>query len=97
MRRSSTPGATVREDELIETLQRRNDFTALLDVTEPEPPRAESLLWTMPNVHLTSHIAGSTGDEVLRMADYILEEFDSWREGLPLRYAVTPAILETMA
>ena len=90
-------GATVREEELLATLQSRPDLTALLDVTNPEPPRADSPLWTMPNVCLTSHIAGSIGDEVWRMADFVLEEFDLWRAGLPLRYSVTPAILETMA
>ncbi len=90
-------GATVAQDELIAVLRRRTDVTALLDVTEPEPPPADSPLWTLPNVHLTSHIAGSIGDEVGRMADFILEEFDRWQLGQPLRYAVTAQMLETMA
>jgi phosphoglycerate dehydrogenase-like enzyme len=80
-------GATVRENEMIEVLQQRSDLSALLDVTYPEPPREDSPLWTMPNVFLTSHIAGSIGDEVVRMADYIIEEFDAWEKGEPLRIA----------
>ncbi|RYX85711.1 hydroxyacid dehydrogenase [bacterium] len=90
-------GATVRHDELLGVLQARPDLTALLDVTDPEPLPADSPFWTLNNVQLTSHIAGSIGDEVVRMADYVLAEFDLWRSGAPLLYAVTPAMLETMA
>ncbi len=90
-------GATVREAEMIEVLKKRRDLTALLDVTYPEPPRQNSPLWKMENVFLTSHIAGSIGDEVVRMADYIIEEFEAWQSGKPLRYGVSPEMLETMA
>ena len=90
-------GATVRENELIEVLQQRPDLTALLDVTDPEPPREDSAFYRLPNVHLSSHIAGSIGDEVVRMADYVLEELDRFARNEPLRYSVTPAMLETMA
>lgn len=90
-------GATVRHDELLRVLQARPDLTALLDVTDPEPLPKDSPFWTLPNVQLTSHIAGSIGDEVVRMADLMIEEFDRWRIGeLPL-YSVTPDMLETMA
>jgi len=90
-------GQTVREGEMIEVFQRRNDLTALLDVTHPEPPRPESPLWAMENVFLTSHIAGSIGDEVVRMADTMIEEFDAWKVGNPTRFSVSLAMLETMA
>jgi phosphoglycerate dehydrogenase-like enzyme len=90
-------GATVRENEMIEVLQCRLDITALLDVTEPEPPRPESVLWEMDNVFLTGHIAGSIGDEVVRMADYMIEEFDAWQNGGPTRFNVSLEMLETMA
>lgn len=90
-------GATVAEDEMIEVLRKRPDLTALLDVTEPEPPLPDSPLYSLPNVFLSSHIAGAMGDERLRLADLILEEFLAWREGRPLRYAVTLKMLETMA
>lgn len=90
-------GATVDEDGLIRVLQARPDLTALLDVTYPEPPVENSPFYTLPNVQLSSHIAGSLGDEVVRMADYVLEEFARWQRGEALRYAVTMEMLETMA
>lgn len=90
-------GATVREAELIEVLKERDDLTALLDVTHPEPPAVDSPLWELPNAFLTSHIAGSIGDEVVRMADYMIEEFSRYERGESLRYAVTEEMLEKMA
>lgn len=89
-------GATVVEGDLTRVLQARPDLTALLDVTEPEPPAFDSPFYALPNVHLTSHIAGSDGDEVLRMADYMIEEFKEWQQGKPVRHAVTLPMLERM-
>jgi phosphoglycerate dehydrogenase-like enzyme len=90
-------GATVVENDLVAVLEKRRDLVALLDVTEPEPPVADSPLYSLPNAFLTPHIAGSAGNEVVRMADYMTEEFLAWQNGGPLQYAVTPAMIETMA
>ena len=90
-------GATVVESDLISVFGRRGDLTALLDVTYPEPPVDDSPLYTMPNIHLTSHIAGSMNDEVVRMADYMIGEFKAWQQGRPLQYAVTKEMLPRMA
>lgn len=90
-------GQTVRESEMIAVLERRSDLTAQLDVTHPEPPLPDSPLWSLENVFLTAHLAGSLGDEVVRMADYMISEFDAWQNGKPTRFSVTLAMLETMA
>jgi phosphoglycerate dehydrogenase-like enzyme len=89
-------GAQVSEAGLIETLKNRPDLTALLDVTYPEPPDAGSELWTLPNVWISPHIGGSVGDEVVRMADCMIEEFQAWESGKPLRYQITNDVLSTM-
>ena len=90
-------GATVVEPDLIAVLSERPDLTALLDVTWPEPPAAGSPLYSLPNVLLSSHIAGSKGDEVHRMADWMIEEYLRWvREGR-LEHEVTAGMLERMA
>lgn len=90
-------GAQVVEADLIRVLRERPDLTAILDVTSPEPPEADSPLYTLPNCILTPHIAGSTGCEVRRMGAYMEEEFARFLEGAPCRYEVTEKMLETMA
>ena len=90
-------GAQVVESELIDTLRKRTDLTAILDVTYPEPPEADSGFFRLPNCILTPHIAGSSGAEVRRMAEYMYEEFRKMRDGEPVKYEVTAKMLETMA
>jgi phosphoglycerate dehydrogenase-like enzyme len=90
-------GATVDEEGMLRVLSSRRDLTALLDVTWPEPPSENALFYSLPNVQLTTHIAGSLNDEVIRMADYCIEEFESWVNGQPLRYEVSAQMLATMA
>jgi len=90
-------GAQVDADALAATLAARPDLTALLDVTYPEPAPADSPLRKLPNVRLSTHIAGSINDEVVRMADFMIAEFQRWQAGEPLQYAVTLDKLDTMA
>ena len=90
-------GRTVDESELISVFQARPDLTALLDVTYPEPPPRDSALWSLPNVQITSHIAGSKRDEVGRLAELAFEEFARWSAGEPLHCAVTLESLDTGA
>ncbi len=85
-------GAQVVEEDLIRVLEARPDLTALLDVTYPEPPEENSPFYRLDNCILTPHIAGSSSDEVHRMAEYMLEEFKN-----PEKYEVTLKMLETMA
>ncbi len=68
-------GRQIDEAALIDVMSSRPDLTALLDVTWPEPPAKDSPLWTLPNVIVTSHIAGSLGDEVRRMAASAIADF----------------------
>lgn len=90
-------GAQVVEEDMIEVLKKREDLTCLLDVTVSEPPVESSELYTLENIVLTPHIAGSSGNETVRMAEYMLEEFRLVNNGLPSRYSVTLKMLETMA
>ena len=90
-------GAQVVESELIAALNACPDRTALLDVTWPEPPQEGSEFYTLPNVFLTPHIAGSQNNEWARMALYMVEEFERTEDHLPVRYEVTEKMLETMA
>ena len=90
-------GAQVVEDDLIAALEAEPSRVALLDVTMPEPPKPDSKFYTLPNVFLSPHIAGSLGDEVARMGDYMAEEFGRWENGEATKWGVTLKMLETMA
>jgi phosphoglycerate dehydrogenase-like enzyme len=90
-------GAQVVEDDLIRALREKPDRTAILDVTEPEPPLEDSPLYIMENVFLSPHIAGSAGNEVARMGQYMLEEYRKLISGEPCKYEVTEKMLATMA
>lgn len=90
-------GAQVVENDLIRTLDARPDITAILDVTYPEPPEENSPFYRLPNCILTPHIAGSGGDEVHRMAEYMYTEYEHYLAGKPCRYEVTIDMLQTMA
>jgi len=90
-------GAQVVEEDLVRILRERTDLTALLDVTMPEPPVEGHPFYTLPNCLLTPHIAGSAGDEVARMGEYMLHECAAYLSGQPTKYEVTEKMLETMA
>ncbi len=90
-------GAQVVEADMIRALLDVPTRAAVLDVTFPEPPEADSPLYTVPNVFLTPHIAGSLGNEVHRMAEYMYEEYRAFDAGRPTKYGVTLEMLETMA
>lgn len=70
---------------------------AVLDVTVEEPLPPAHPLCALDNCFLTTHIAGSAGQEVWRMAAYMLGELQRLEAGAPTRYGVTTAMLETMA
>ena len=90
-------GAVVREEEMIEVLQSRPDIYAVLDVTFPEPPEPDSPLYTLPNVVLTPHIAGSMGNECRRMGRYMVEELQRYVRGEPLEWEITRDTAAIMA
>lgn len=82
-------GAIVDEPAMVEVLARRPDLTALLDVTWPEPPVAGSPLYSLPNVVLTPHIAGSLARECRRMGRLMVDEYDRWIKGEPLAWSIS--------
>ena len=90
-------GAQVVEEDLVRALAERPDLTAVLDVTHPEPSPAGHPFYSLPNCFMTPHVAGSLGGEVVRMAEYMVDEYEALTEGRPVRYEVTLKMLETMA
>lgn len=90
-------GQQVVEADLARALREEPGRVAVLDVTWPEPPEKESPFYSLPNVILTPHIAGSMGCEVARMGAFMAQEAARLLGGEPCQYEVTPAMLKTMA
>nr|WP_239579779.1 hydroxyacid dehydrogenase [Microlunatus panaciterrae] len=72
-------------------------ISAFLDVTDPEPLPEGDLLYTLPNVVITPHIAGSLGNELPLMAASAVTEVEHLAAAEPLVHEVTLQVLDTMA
>lgn len=90
-------GAQVVEEDLVKALTERPDITAVLDVTYPEPPQDGHKFYELQNCILTPHIAGSNGDELCRMAEYMVNAYSDYINEIPSKYEVTKEMLKTMA
>lgn len=90
-------GVILDQPSVIKALRARPDLTAILDVTEPEPPTADDPLFTLPNVVVTPHIAGSHGRECQRLGAYMADELERFMSGAPLRWRITREMALHMA
>jgi phosphoglycerate dehydrogenase-like enzyme len=75
----------------------RAGLHAILDVTDPEPLPRRSVLYDLPNVMLTPHVAGSLGAETRLMTASALSELERYAAGLPPLAAVTAQSLKLQA
>ncbi|MEU1225230.1 hydroxyacid dehydrogenase [Streptomyces sp. NPDC005828] len=89
-------GSLVDEEALLPHLV-TGRLHAILDVTDPELPTPDSPLWTLPNVLLTPHVAGSLGNELHRMADQAVEEVARYALGEPFVEEVRVSDLQRSA
>jgi len=90
-------GAIVNEKDLIDIFSKRSDLTALLDVTNPEPPTKDSLLHSIENIHLTPHIAGSFSKEQQRLGLYMTQELIRFLNHEDLKYNISKQMSITLA
>jgi D-3-phosphoglycerate dehydrogenase len=77
-------GALVQTDALVRALERGAIAGACLDVTDPEPLPDGHLLWTLPNVLITPHVANPPGTEEEPYARLVAENVHRFREERPL-------------
>ena len=84
-------GALIDEDALVAVLRERPDLFAVLDVTDPEPPLPGSPLFTLPNVVVTPHLAGTLNTERRRHGRLMAEELARYVAGEPLQHEVFEA------
>ncbi|MFI1398057.1 hydroxyacid dehydrogenase [Streptomyces sp. NPDC020681] len=93
---NTSRGSLVDTRALTEQL-RTGRISAVLDVTEPDVPPADSPLYDLPNVLLTPHVAGSLGNELGRMTDWAVDELERYARGLPFVHEVGPSELARSA
>ncbi|MFD9700742.1 hydroxyacid dehydrogenase [Lentzea sp. NPDC059081] len=73
-------GAVVDQDALAAEVGR---IRAVLDVTDPEVLPADHPLWRSDAVLITPHLAGSQGNEWVRLGRHAVEEVGRWVAGEP--------------
>lgn len=68
-------GDTVKEKDLLRIMRKRKDLTALIDVALDSPLKLFSGIYFTPNIILSPHIAGSKGNEIIRMIDFVYNSY----------------------
>lgn len=82
-------GSLIDQEALVEEL-RDGRLRAVLDVTEPDVLPAGHPLYSLPNVYLTPHLAGSTGSELLRLGAAAVSEVERFVAGIPFAHPILP-------
>ncbi len=81
---NTSRGGLIDEDALYDSLCAMHLSGAALDVFDPEPPAASHRLFRLPNVVLTPHVAGGTGDTFSAKMRAIFRNLDAYFAGRPV-------------
>lgn len=90
-------GTLIDEGALCTHMEAGNLKYACLDVTDPEPPAADSRLRTIPNIIITPHLAGLSQNGLKRIGRHVREEIIRFLSGKPMVAEVTQDMLSRMA
>lgn len=93
---NTSRGALIDEVALVAEVRRRPLYV-YLDVTDPEPPAADSPLLSEPNIVLTPHVAGGMNQARRDMGRLAIAETLRFLRGEPLQHEVTRDMLPTQA
>lgn len=77
-------GTTVHHAALREMLACGRLLAAYLDVFDPEPLPSDDPLWITPRCYITPHTAGGFAEEIERLVEHFLENYNRWRLHQPL-------------
>jgi phosphoglycerate dehydrogenase-like enzyme len=78
-------GALIDQDALVAELQ-SGRLRAILDVTDPDVLEPGDPLYSLPNVFLTPHLAGSMGSELRRLGETAVGEAERFAAGEPFAH-----------
>lgn len=85
-------GALVDEEALAQALRGGKLKYACLDVTDPEPPAADSPLRGIPNCIMTPHLAGLANNGKLKIGAHVADEIGRFLTGGALVSEITQAM-----
>jgi glyoxylate reductase len=94
---NTSRGPIVVENDLCDALERGTIFAAGLDVTDPEPPVAESRLFRLENLVVAPHLASATARTRNQMAELAAENLLAALEGRPMPSCVNQEALSVAA
>ncbi|MET9419099.1 hydroxyacid dehydrogenase [Streptomyces klenkii] len=77
----NTARGSIVDTEALERECASGRLSAWLDVTDPEPLERGRLLFRLPNVVVTPHIAGAQGSEGRRLGMWAVQEVGRWTRG----------------
>lgn len=86
---NTSRGALIDQEALVDELE-SGRLRAILDVTEPDVLPQGHPLYTLPNVFLTPHLAGSMGNELRRLGSSAVAEVERFAAGLPFAHPIVP-------
>ena len=82
-------GGLIDQTALGEALKAGTIAAAGLDVTDPEPLPPDHPLWTCPNLIISPHVAGSSGERGRQLlADFVVENVARFASGQPVTHTV---------
>lgn len=90
---NTSRGPLVDEKALVAELQKKRIW-AFLDVTDPEPPASDSILFHCPNLTLSPHVAGSISGSGKYQLLMVLDELARFFKGEPLKYRISREAVE---
>lgn len=86
---NTSRGRLIDQEALVAELQ-SGRIRAILDVTDPDVLPKGHALYTLPNVFLTPHLAGSMGVELRRLGKAAVDEVELFVQGSPFAHPIVP-------
>lgn len=93
----NTARGAVVDQEALAAQALAGSLRAVLDVTDPEVLPPDHPLWECEDVLITPHLAGSQGNELVRLRELALDELRRWIAGDSFRHPVRHESLELIA
>jgi phosphoglycerate dehydrogenase-like enzyme len=91
-------GSIVNEEGLKKAMRENPTLCSILDVIDPDEFRDKSDdLFSVDNIIVTPHSAGSQTRERKRLGKFMVDEYHAWINNQSLKYEVHLKDLETMA